>query len=59
MRNFSHQGSLFLAAIKGLVIFLVIGVSVSNYTLPKFNKVSPPSLVDIHMICLIGETTLN
>ena len=27
--------------------------------LHSFNKVSPFSLVDVHMICLIGETTLN
>jgi len=34
-RSFTHKGSLFYAAIKGLVIFLVRGVSVSHCT-PKY-----------------------
>jgi len=41
VRSFIYQGSLFLTAIKDLVSFLVRGVSVSNYTPLKFNKVSP------------------
>ena len=59
MRNFSHKGSLSLAAIKGLVSLLARGVNISYYTSQKFNKVSPSSLVDVHTICLIGGTTLN
>ena len=35
-RSFSHKGSLFYTAIKGLVIFLARGVSVSHCTSPKF-----------------------
>ena len=41
-----------------LVIFSVRGVNNSYCTPLKFNKVSPPSSVDVHMICLIGETML-
>ena len=56
MRSFSHKGSLFYAAIKGLVIFLARGVSVSYCTSQKFNKVSSSSLVDVHKICLIMKS---
>ena len=59
VRSFSHKGSLFLAAIKGLVILLAGGVNVSYCASPKFNKVSPPFSMDVHTICLIGGTTLN
>jgi len=58
VRSFSHKSSLFLATIKGLVSFLERGVSISYCTSPKFNKVSPLSLVDVHTICLIGRTIL-
>ena len=40
MRSFNHKGSLFLAAIKGLVCFLAKGVNISYCTPLKFNKVS-------------------
>jgi len=59
VRSFSHKGLLFYAAIKGLVIFLSRGVRVSYYTPLKFNKVSPPSPMDAHTICLIDGTMLN
>ena len=59
VRSFSQKGSLFQAAIKGLVIFLARGVRVSYRTPPEFNKVSPPSPVDVHTIYLISETMLN
>ena len=59
MRSFSHKGSLFYVAIKEIAIFLARSISASYCTPPKFNKVSPPSLMKIHTICLIGGTTLN
>jgi len=34
-------------------------MSFSHCTPPKFNKVSLPYLVDVHTICLFGETMLN
>ena len=55
MKSFSYKGPLFLAAIRGLVIFLATGISVSYCTPLKFNKVSLFS-VDVRTICLIGET---
>ena len=59
VRIFSRKGSLFQVAIKGPLIFLARGESISYCTPPKFNKLSPSSPVDIHTICLIGGTTLN